>query len=1020
MPANKKQKKSAKSFALQHWETFEKLSMQIVKDLYNGKIGKLCKLTPSRSDGGYDGFICFPISPYNSSELYKILLEAKLRSSSMHDLPLSEFSKTIVIAINTIADKVYISTNAYFSAETNRRLMTYSQRTGLEIHTIDICSITSWINEHRAQAEKICDSDFLDTLVGMNHSLKPNQRELSIESEPLIQERVGIPSLIGEQRKSLLYALGTTLSNQNGILIIQATEGEGKTVFVENLLQILQQKYGRIAHLDLNCFSDIREVFIQLLSIAWGIGTSEIYGMSKKELDEVTKYLGDQEFPPKSRTTLIYMIHQPQEQFNKSRTLHSELLLDYLRVIFPPLLRRVRCLVVISNLTSATRNALDFLCSFMKILSGQAISFLVKAETREDFSYTDNVAQFLSEIKREPVYLDTVSLPSWGFADAKEFLDARLPWLNNEAKRQFIRFFGLRPLALSAGAEVIQKSDLARVLKLSGVGLPSSIAQRHFTLGCIDHIVEDFATTGGQSVQFSLILLGLFDGEVEIKMLEEIASANGFPSPSTTLCICPFLRQVETRIRVLHGAYQNSIRKFHFVTKAFLYQALTQIEPLLEAYFSDPEYVTRKRFSILHLTKNFEGLRSVWVKLATIHMAHGETELLYEVLKTVYEWWMEDTSFYQLNLFDQYWLLYHLAESVLILHGANAAELRCYLNQLDTVFKLVPEADWPGGTSALRRAKAETLNLKSQISLGLADYHNMLAYANEGISLLEGDLTTQGLDCMGTLWADKALALKHIDNISSCIHFLESGRELLTGVNPFTFCYYTHKASLYSVKYPRIALMYFDKVKQECECSINQLLHTEHNIATMHFALGEYSQAAKISGHVWVQAYENNVAIEEGRSSHLLGCIAWVKNEMESANEHFLAAYKLFQRHVHRTHLWPPLINLSTLCMEMGKNIEALEYTNCASEFLLQFHLNSINHLDMSSDLLPKLYVGVLILLDHYEHLNTDAPLKMDLLKKITLPELHYAYNTYVKTNRLSALLRETGYLFEGKYILKV
>lgn len=1012
--------KNAKSFAMQHWEEFEKLSMQIVEEMYKGRPGRLCRLTPSQSDGGYDGFICFPISPYNSSELYKILLEAKLRSSSKRDLPLSDFSKTIIIAINTIADKVYISTNSYFSAETNRRLKTYSQRTGLEIHTIDICSIASWITEHREQAEKICDSSFLDALMDMNHSIQQNQRELALESEYLPIEDIRIPELIGEQRKTLLNTLRETLSNRDGILCIQAAEGEGKTVFVENLVQILRQNYGRVAYLDLNFLSDIRGVFIQLLSIAWGIGNSEIYGMSEKDLKEVTKYLGDQKFPQKSRSTLISMIHQPQDQFNQNRILHSELLLDYLRIIFPPLLRRIRCLIVVSNLNSATRNALDFLCSIIKILSGQAISFIIKVETHEDFNYNNKISKFLSEIKREPAYLDTIILPSWGFIEAKQFLEANLPWMSYDDVYKMINYFGMRPLALSAGAEVVRKSDLAGVLKLSGVGLPSLVAQKYFTFGCIDHIVEEFAAAGGQAVQCGLILLGLFDGEVELSVLEEVAFANAFSSPSAALCMCPFLRQSEMSIRVLHGAYQNSICKFQFVTKGFLYQILTQVESLIEHFFSDAEYIARKRFLILRLTRNFEKFRNVWMQLAIIHLSHNETELLYEVLRTVYEWWMEDTVRYHLIPYEQYWLLFHLSEAVLLLYGSDTNELRCYLEQLDTVMQLTSGADWPGGMSAFRIAKAKTYNLKSQIALGRADYQNMLMYANEGIALLDGELTEQGRNCMGMLWSDKALAIKHIENLSACVRFLESGKELLTGVDPFTFCYYTHISSLYSIKHPRTALMYFEKVKQECNCSLNQLLHTEHNIATMHFVLGEYDLAAQLSGRVWVKSYENNIVIEEGRSRHLLGCVAWVKNDLEGANEHFLAAYKLFQKYVHRTHLWPPLINLSTLYIEMGHSIEALSYTNIASDFLLRFHLEAINHLDMPSDLLPKIYVGVLLLLDHYERLSVDAPLKKVLLEKITLPSLHRAYSTYVETNQLNNLLEGTGYLFEGKCILKV
>src|SRR5699024_1265506 len=125
--------KASKSFAHTHWRAFEKLSLEIICDRYKEQTGVTSILTSSQNDGGYDGIITFPSKNQNATELYKVLLEAKLRSTNDHVLPLSDFSKTIIVAINTVADKVYISTNAYFSEETNRRWQTFSQRTGLSI-----------------------------------------------------------------------------------------------------------------------------------------------------------------------------------------------------------------------------------------------------------------------------------------------------------------------------------------------------------------------------------------------------------------------------------------------------------------------------------------------------------------------------------------------------------------------------------------------------------------------------------------------------------------------------------------------------------------------------------------------------------------------------------------------------------------------------------------------------------------------------------------------------------------------
>lgn len=1013
-------KSTGKSFAMQHWEEFETLSIHIIKNIYEGIPESVCKLTSSRSDGGYDGFICFPISPHDASALYKILLEAKLRSTSKHDLPLSDFSKTIIVAVNTIADKVYIVTNAYFSAETKRRLTIYSQRTGLEIQTIDINYISGWIKDHRVEAEGICSSTFLDALASMDLHISESPAQPVQQLVTQLFEPTEKTELIGQSRKKLLRALTETLSHNNGVLGITAIPGAGKTVFTEKLVWELQPNYKKIAWIDLSCFSGIREVFLHMLSIAWGVEPSEIYGMSDEDLREVTEYLGDHQFPSKSRKTLIHMIHQSSEQFDQNQTIHTELLLDYLRTIIPPTLRRVRCLVVISSLDRATSKALDFLCSVIRILSGSPISFLLKIDDRVDSTRQAKVTRFLSDVKRERSYLDTVLLPEWGVTEARQFLDINARWLTSEDKAKLISYFGAHPLALSAGSEAIRNSELGRVIEHSSIGLPSLSARFKLSLGCVDHIVTEFAAIGGTSVHCGLVVLGLFDGHAATSLIDEVAVACSLSSPVPALSVCPFLRKDVGQFHVRHDVYLNSIQKYEFVTRSFFNQILVEIEPILEKHFSDPEYIMRKRFTILHKTKDYEKLHSIWLPLAISHLSHGEHERVYDVLKAVYELWMENIDIYHLNLYEQHWLLYHLIEAFLKLEGSEAPELQYYIEQLDAVMQLASASEWPTDGLSFKHAMAKAASIKCQVALGQADYRNMLVYADRGIAQMGGTLDSQELECLAELWNNKALAIKHLENLQASVAFLETGKERLGNARHFKHALYSNTASLYTMSDPETALDYFKKTKEECGDSLSDTLHVDHNIATMYFLLGQYDKAEELCGRVWTISYENNIAIEEGRSDHLLGSIAWVRGDLEVASEHFLAAYKLFQIHVHRTHIWPPLINLSSLCMEMGHEPEALVYTKEAVDFLLRYHLDNINNIDMSSDSLPKIYVGVLIILDHCERLGVDKSLKNRLLEEITLPDLRLAYSAYIIPDRLDELLKGTKYLCEGKRILKI
>jgi len=1006
-----------KSFAKQHWHAFEQLSLQIIHAVYKEQPNEKHFQTSAQNDGGYDGMICFSGETPGTAELYKVLLEAKLRSNSRRDLPLSDFSKTVIIAVNTIADKVYISTNAYFSGETLKRLRDFSRRTGLIIRTLDIEDITGWLREHTEEQKRFEDQALLNGLLAMYHKPSPEQKVLSLTCE-LAEGKgtVQAAKLIGEKRKALCYNLGQEMIGCNGVLCIRGPMGSGKSIFIDNLSAPLRTHYKNITQIDLTRFSDARGVFIKLLSFAWGESADRIYAMSSKDLEDVTEYLGNDQFPEKSRDALIRMIHQAQKSFEDNQRIHSELLLDYLRKIVPPVLRRVRSLIIVKNVRKATKNALDFLSSFIRILPNQPISFIIELEEEEE-----NCQYFLAELESAHNYIKTADLPPWDVIAAHQFLACSAPELSMQEQDRLIAYFGLLPLALSAGTEIFRQSYFGKTLIQIQNALPERAEIRfQYTLGHIDYIVKQFASTGGVEAQCGLVLLGLFDGMVKTALLQETSSALGYPDPLPVFRMCSFTTCSGGQIQVLHGTYTSSIHKLAFVTKPFLSQILTQIEPKLEHYFEDEEYIAQKRFELLFLNRDFKRLRELWKSLAELHLQREERQLAFDILKPVYDWWMENPSAYQLTSFEQYWLLIHLAEITKSFYGAQAEELDHYLNQLDAVMNLADESVWPEGSAAMRRARAEILHVKSQTALGRANYAEMLEYAETGLSLIMDDAINPNREWLGVLWADKALALKHLKNIFVCIEFLESGKERLADVKAFLYCYYTHLSSIYSVKDPRKAIQYFELVKSNYNSSLSQELHAEHNIATMHFVLGEYEEAFRLSGQVWLRAYENHIPIEEGRSDHLLGCIAWVQGKLEQAYERFHDTYQLFQRHMHHTHLWPPLINLVTLCMEMGRIHEALEYANDAIGVLLQYHMDSINHFDLTAPVLPKMFVGILLLLDCLEQIDHGNSVITQLLSQVKSPDVHTAYQDYVVPGRLNELLADSGYICGGRCVLKV
>ncbi len=136
------------SFAKDNWEEFEKLSLSILETYLptDSEFSYSITHTPHRKDGGYDGLIIISSSDENIDQ-YKILSESKLRELSNKDLPMSDFSKTLIIAINLMAQEIYIFTNLHYSIETQKRIRKFSSFSNIRVELVDIFEVSDRVKE---------------------------------------------------------------------------------------------------------------------------------------------------------------------------------------------------------------------------------------------------------------------------------------------------------------------------------------------------------------------------------------------------------------------------------------------------------------------------------------------------------------------------------------------------------------------------------------------------------------------------------------------------------------------------------------------------------------------------------------------------------------------------------------------------------------------------------------------------------------------------------------------------------
>ena len=280
------------SFATDNWEEFEKLSISILETYLpaDSEISYSITHTPNRKDGGYDGLIIIASGNENIDQC-KILSESKLRELSNKDLPMSDFSKTLIIAINLMAQKIYIFTNLHYSTETQKRIHKFSSFSNIQVELVDIFEVSDRVKELYKTLKDTYSPTFLKKLID-SVSTHPASKRVSFEKKVHI---TSLSKLIGSDRNNQLDQCYKAISGEKGIVIIKGCSGCGKSFFIEHLLNKMYRE-GSIPYHKINMeeFSTVQAFLLKILSSIWNIDTLDITNFSEQDINEITDYLSEE------------------------------------------------------------------------------------------------------------------------------------------------------------------------------------------------------------------------------------------------------------------------------------------------------------------------------------------------------------------------------------------------------------------------------------------------------------------------------------------------------------------------------------------------------------------------------------------------------------------------------------------------------------------------------------------------------------------------------------------------------
>lgn len=436
-------------FAQDYWEDFEKLSIDLLKLLFEEyHFDKCIERTQNSKDGGYDGIVLISDSEHN---IYKAISESKLRKLSRKDLPLSDFAKTLVISVNLCADKVYIFTNLHFTNETQNRIEKFSRGTNIKVQLFDIVEIVDLIPKLTDDILKDYPTEFIKKL---QNSVNDHPKKLSL-SQTSENDLKKVCELLGVERQQQLTETIKNINHKTGIYIICGRQGSGKSVFIDNL--VLQLHPTEYEYIDIAKISDVNTFFIYLLSVIWHVDILTISCFSSEDICKITDYITDDEEKENLRDILSKILVN-----NCLTEMDSELvqffLLRYLDKIYTPMLKHKNVILIFQNLEYASFQMRNFLLKFLKQFYDRNILLLL--EIRDEHIV---LQKFLRRCQTEIKIIGKTKLKDLSETDTKIYIKKKYgKSLDVEQREKFVKLCPRVPLYIDQIIDLLERDIYGR------------------------------------------------------------------------------------------------------------------------------------------------------------------------------------------------------------------------------------------------------------------------------------------------------------------------------------------------------------------------------------------------------------------------------------------------------------------------------------------------------------------------------------------------------------------------------
>ncbi len=971
------------------WRRFEKVvSLAIKNILENGNITEIQeKLTEPTHDGGYDGSFLIPyITDSECSTTrgyYKILFEAKLRNNLNKDLPLQDFSKSLIIAINMDSDALIVATNLRLSDGTKDHLRDFSEKTGLKTYYLSPYYVDTWMSEHHSPTHASADKQIRELLkrASLYSNIHPPLELLQRETATPNKE---LPILVGEGRKCLLTTMLQALEQSNGCVIIKGDAGVGKSFFCSHLTTELIKKNYTVYAIDMKNYQTPRVLFLKLLESLWHIPFEALMSLDQTSLNAIVNEIDSETADDHIKEVILSAFSRDLEHYSQQTDILNYYMIKYLLTIHEIRSRHANIILYFSNINYLSAQMVDFVRLFLFEYTKQGKVILeLRTSTYIDMHMDpDEWTTFLKQFASMEGILYQETLLPFSRPEACEYISLMLPDYAGDTLLvdSILRVTGYNPLFVGSLVEYLIFSGFLQKLPRESVFHRINHLIVDDKRQIISLLINAFCKKDTFFAEF-FEMLRIFRIPVNEIYIERLLS-NYQTKYVDQLIEASLICRIDGNLEVAHPLQFECIINSHSLMDSIKRGLAQKILQILNEAMLSAEVLAMVQIRCYQILYDYQKVIDIEYPLAIGLLENGQYTLCYEYALNAYENIEKIDSNYQMFIHLKILLL--MVEICIYQEEDCVSEINEYMEKLNHAMEcFIPKQQEYADYISF---KAQYYMTKNRYEHFFGEFEQSFYTLREALKFSDEHIEELGNQVVGNIQLEYAIALKEKEDLNQSIKYLKECLAIQPDNPELLFTFHTQMYELNLLTNPKIALQHIEENRSlYAHLHVSTTLHNEVHWLNTQYYMKNYDICFSQANETFKKAEQIGLKNEVGRLANLIGNLYMQNKDFHNAQVYYHYGIELFKKKGFVSNVWPILINMSTLLAEEG-NAEAVTYIRSSMDILSHSYRERIQKPDSLPGYYEKLHVAVLILyynIKKLEHIILPEE-KEQLLKELS------------------------------------